>query len=69
MNDKRNTMRIGNDTLTNWRVKSKLRGVKTNCSRKTLLTRATIYKVLETGEMNVGTYALLSKFFNNIKDV
>jgi len=57
-------MRVEKETLSRWRKHAKARGVIMKCHNKTKLTRATIYAVLEKGEMSVGTFALISKFFN-----
>lgn len=61
------TMRIETITLNRWRKVAKVRGMKTKCHNKTKLGRDTINRVLETGEMQVGVFAVLSKFFNKQK--
>jgi len=61
-------MNLTEETLTNWKAQAKRRGTITKCQRKTKLSKVTIYKALTTGSMNVGTFALLSKFFNNLEN-
>jgi len=60
-------MRIEKETLNRWRTHSDARGVITKCHTKTGISRATIYTVLSKGEMSVGIFALLSKFFNQME--
>ena len=59
-------MKIENTTLNRWRSHAEHRGTISKCHFKTGLSRATIYKVLATGEMSVGVFALISKFFNRL---
>lgn len=59
-------MKVEKQTISRWRKHAKARGVIMRCHNKTKLSRATIYAVLEKGEMSVGTFALMSKFFNQL---
>lgn len=59
-------MKVEKQTINRWRKHAKVRGVIMQCHNKTKLSRRTIYAVLEKGEMTVGTFALMSKFFNQL---
>jgi len=59
-------MKIEKTTLNRWRSHAENRGTISKCHLKTGLSRATIYTVLDKGKMSVGTFALMSKFFNKL---
>lgn len=59
-------MKVEKQTISRWRKHAKARGVIMRCHNKTKLSRNTIYNVLKKGEMTVGVFALMSKFFNQL---